>query len=211
MDDARTLEGARVSGIPDAAAIQDEEQLRAEIYGVLARLLAEPPDAAMLAALARMSGAESALGSAFGELAGAAAAATVAGAAREYHELFIGVGRGELLPYASYYLTGFLHERPLAELRGALASLGIERARGVSEPEDHIASLCEVMAGLITGAFAPPGSLAEQRKFFEAFLAPWAPRFFRDLEEATSARLYARVGRIGRLFLEVEQAAFAID
>ena len=34
-----------------------------------------------------------------------------------------------------------------------MARLGIEQADGVSEPEDHIASLCEMMAGLIEGVF----------------------------------------------------------
>jgi TorA maturation chaperone TorD len=185
-----------------------EELSRAEIYRLLAALLAAPPDAAMLSALARMSGDGSELGGAVRDLAHAAAVATAEGAAREYHELFIGLGRGELLPYASFYLTGFLHERPLARLRGALAALGIARAADEKEPEDHIAALCEVMAGLISGAFGPPAPLARQREFADAFLAPWASRFFRDLEEAKPARLYAPLGRVGRLFLEIEAAAF---
>jgi len=130
--------------------------------------------------------------------------------AREYHDLFIGLGRGELLPYASYYLTGFLHEKPLADLRSALAKLGVERAAAVKEPEDHIAALCEVMAGLIVGTFGAPAPVAQQRELFDGFITPWAERFFRDLETAQSAYLYAAVGRVGRLFLHIEQTAFAI-
>jgi TorA maturation chaperone TorD len=190
--------------------LSPEEETRVELYRLLAALLAAPPDAPMLAALARISGDDSELGRAIGELVRAAAAATPASAGREYHDLFIGVGRGELLPYASYYLTGFLHERPLADLRGALATLGIARAPDVSEPEDHIAALCEVMAGLIAGAFGPPAPLSQQRDFVDAFIAPWAGRFFADLEEAQSARLYAPLGRIGRLFLGIENTAFAL-
>ncbi len=192
------------------AGLPPEEELRAQIYRLLAQLVGAPPNAAILAALAQISSDDSELGRAFRDLAGAAAAATAETAAREYHDLFIGVGRGELLPYASYYLTGFLHERPLAELRGALAALGIERAADAAEPEDHIAALCEVIAGLITGSFGPPAPLARQQAFFDTFIAPWAGRFFRDLETAPSARLYAPVGRIGRLFLGIEQTAFAI-
>jgi TorA maturation chaperone TorD len=207
MDDGRAVGGTFA---PDRGSASEEERSRAEIYGLLAQLLAAPPDAPVIAALAQLSGDDSEFGRAFGDLASAAAATTAEAAAREYHDLFIGVGRGELLPYLSYYLTGFLHERPLAELRGALSALGIERARASSEPEDHIAALCEVMAGLIAGAFGPPASLAAQREFFDAFLAPWAGRFFRDLEGAESSRLYAAIGRIGRLFLGVEETAFAI-
>ena len=120
--------------------------------------------------LAGLRGDATPLGQALAGLAAAAAARTTPTAvAREYFALFIGVGRGELLPYASYYLTGFLHERPLAELRGTLAGLGIARAAGVAEPEDHLGFCCEVMAGLLEGRFAgragggflrpPPGAL----------------------------------------------------
>jgi TorA maturation chaperone TorD len=199
-----------IAGVRSGDAL-DEELSRALVYRLLAQLLAAPPDASTLAMMARMEGdATSDLGRSFGVLAHAAAAASVGAAAREYHALFIGVGRGELLPYASFYLTGFLHERPLAELRRALATLGIERADDISEPEDHIAFLCEVMAALITGEFGPAAPVAAQREFFDAFLAPWAGRFFADLARAQSAVLYASIGDIGRHFLAVEQTAFAI-
>ncbi|SRR5579875_202738 len=210
MDGFRAISGAISPSGESPAEIPEEEWLRAEAYGMLARALAAPPGGVLLQAFARLTGDESELGTAFHDLARAAAATSVATVAREYHDLFIGLGRGELLPYASYYLTGFLHERPLADLRGALARLGVERAADVKEPEDHIAALCEVMAGLITGSFGAPATLTQQREFFDAFLAPWAGRFFRDLENARSARLYAPIGRIGRLFIGVEQTAFAI-
>jgi TorA maturation chaperone TorD len=210
LDDARSRSAAPEEIGLTSASLPEEEAARADIYRLLARLLAAPPDAATIAALTRMARGEGAFGDALRGLARAAAGATADGAAREYHDLFIGVGRGELLPYASYYLTGFLHERPLADLRAALAGLGIARAGDVAEPEDHIAFLCEVMAGLVAGAFGPAAPLAAQRDFFDAFLAPWAPRFFADLEGAHAARLYAPLGRLGRLFLAIEQTAFAI-
>ena len=128
--------------------------------------------------------------------------------AREYFALFIGTGRGELLPYASYYLTGFLNERPLARLRADLAVLGIERAAETSEPEDHAAILCEIMAGLVGGEFR--ATLDQQRQFQGKHLAPWIGRFFADLEAAQAARFYRPVGTIGRLFMAIETEAFAL-
>ena len=127
---------------------------------------------------------------------------------REYFELFIGLGRGELLPYGSYYLTGFLHERPLARLRADLSGLGIERAAGQAEPEDHAAILCEIMAGLVSRRFPAPA--AAERELFGQHLAPWIGRFFADLEQADAADFYRRVGTLGRVFVEIETDAFAL-
>ena len=85
------------------------------------------------------------------------------------------------------------------------------RADTVKEPEDHIAALCEMMAGLITGAFGAPVDLAGQRRFFDSHLEPWAPLFFEDLEKARSARLYAPIGTLGRLFMAIEKTAFMME
>jgi TorA maturation chaperone TorD len=148
------------------------------------------------------------LGVAHAALAQAASEATVERAEREFFNLFIGLGRGELLPYGSYYLTGFLHERPLARLRADLAPLGVERAEGNNEPEDHAATLCEIMSGLVSGRLpAPPGS---DQQIFEKHMAPWLGRFFADLERAEAADLYRRIGTLGRVFVEVEKEAFAL-
>jgi TorA maturation chaperone TorD len=128
---------------------------------------------------------------------------------REFFDLFIGVGRGELLPYASYYLTGFLQDRPLARLRGDLARLGLARAEGRFEPEDHLGTLCEIMSGFADGRFAVPAE--EEKAFFGRFLLPWAPRFFADLEHAKPASFYKAVGTVGRVFIEIEAEAFAME
>jgi TorA maturation chaperone TorD len=190
-------ETGRVSG-GEAADL-----VRAGIYALLAQLLAKPPTAAVLGQVARLEGADTALGQAVGELAARASATSPQDAEREHNALFIGVDRGELVPYASFYLTGFLSDRPLARLRQDMGALGVERQPGVPEPEDHVAAICETMAGLITGQLAEPGDAARQR-FFDRHLAPWAGRFFADLERARAARLYRPVGTIGRLFLEIE-------
>lgn len=143
------------------------------------------------------------MGQALDELARLAAATGADAAEREHNALFIGVDRGELVPYASFYLTGFLHDRPLARLRRDMQALGVERRPGVAEPEDHIAALCEIMAGLITGAYGEAPA-ADAASFFRRHLAPWAGRFFADLERARAAALYRPVGTLGRIFLTIE-------
>ena len=198
------------TGLDGAIRAADGDDIaipRAREYALLAALLARPPDAALLTRLASIEGDGTPLGLAHKALA-AAAEQEAAAVAREYFELFIGVGRGELLPYGSYYLTGFLHERPLARLRAELVALAIERVEGQCEPEDHAAILCEIMAGLVTGEFAAP--VERQRYLFDRYLAPWMPRFFADLEAATAADFYRPVGAIGRLFIDLETEAFAL-
>ncbi len=194
----------------DAAQLVEEERNRAEVYSLLATLLARAPGEEQLCLIAKGGGGLGDFGAVIDALAAAAQEASVTSVSREYHDLFIGMGRGELVPYASYYLTGFLNEKPLANLRADLRALGIERDPSVKEPEDHMAVLLEVMAGLITGRFGEGDGLAGQRRFFENHIAPWARHFFRDLETASSARFYAPLGRMGRLLIEVEEAAFAM-
>lgn len=194
----------------DHRSVSEEDRLRARVYGLVARLLAAPLDDATLGELARLHGDESDLGRPLSALSMAARTASREAFRDEFHTLFIGVGRGELLPYASYYLTGFLNEKPLARLRVRMRALGIERDPAVSEPEDHMAALCDMMAGLILGRFGPPADLTIQKEFFEAHLADWGPYFFADLEKAEAARLYAPVGALGRAFLAVEADAFAM-
>ena len=190
--------------------ILPEDTARARQYQLLARFLAAPPDAGLLDLAAGFAGDESELGRALSELAERAGQTTPEAASREYHDLFIGIGRGELVPYGSYYLTGFLNEKPLAKLRGDMARLGIARADDVKEPEDHIAALCEMMAGLITGAFGAPQNLSAQRAFFDRHIAAWAPVFFEDLEKAKAAWLYVPLGTLGRVFMAIERTAFAM-
>jgi TorA maturation chaperone TorD len=189
--------------------VDEIDAARAQEYALLAALLMRTPDAALLKRLADLRGDGSPLGMAHIALAEAAGRATVEQVEREFFNLFIGVGRGELMPYASYYLTGFLHERPLARLRDDLGKLGIERVEGNFEPEDHAATLCEIMAGLIGGQFdARPGS---DQEIFEKHMASWMGRFFKDIEMAEAAKFYRPVGTIGRLLMDIETEAFALN
>lgn len=189
-------------------ATDEIDQARVRQYGLLAVLLSRAPGEDLLDRLADLKVDASPLGLAHAGLADAARRVSIEMVEREYFDLFIGLGRGELMPYGSYYLTGFLHERPLARLRADLTELGIARTEGHAEPEDHIATLCEVMAGLIDGRFPAPAA-ADQR-IFQRHLAPWAGRFFADLERAEAARFYRSVGVVGRTFVEIEMEAFAL-
>lgn len=189
-----------------SAEIDEIDAARAQEYSLLAALLLRAPDAKLLASLAGLRGDPSPLGLAHAALAEAASDADAAKVEREYFNLFIGLGRGELMPYGSYYLSGFLHERPLARLREDLGAIGIARAEGVVEPEDHAGILCEIMAGLAGQTLpAPPDS---DRLIFEKHMAPWLGRFFADLESANEASFYRAVGQLGRVFMDIEAEAF---
>ena len=189
-------------------AAAEEDVLRASLYDLLGALLARPPSRELIDKVAGLTGDDGELGRSVRALARLAKATTESSAEREFNRLFIGVGRGELLPYASYYMTGFLNEKPLAVLRNAMSRLSIERAPNVFEPEDNIASLCEMMAGLILGRFGEPASLSAQKDFFSAHIGPWAGHFFADLEGAKGSVFYAPVGAIGRAFMEIEREAY---
>ena len=187
-----------------------EDLARRAVYAFLARSLAAPPTQHDATLVTPFAGNDTALGLAFAEFTRAFSAEDSETVAREFHDLFIGVGRGELLPYGSYYLTGFLHEKPLADLRRDNERLGIARADGVSEPEDHIASLCETMALLIDGTATGEYSIYDQETFFRTHIQPWAEKFFDDLSKAETAALYRMIGRIGGVFMTVEEDGFRL-
>ena len=189
-----------------SAEVDDVDTARAQEYALLAGLLMRAPDASLLSKLSALRGDASPLGLAHAALAEAAERTTVEKIEREYFELFIGLGRGELMPYGSYYLTGFLHERPLARLREDLSRIRIVRAEGIVEPEDHAGILCEIMSGLASRRLpAPSGS---DRLIFEKHMAPWIGRFFTDMENAAAADFYRRLGTLGRVYIEIETEGF---
>lgn len=190
-----------------AHAVAAEDQLRANTWSLLAQLLGNAPDERLLSVLSAIDAgqgdSDDLIGASWRMLAQAASRSSPAELADEYQDLFIGVGRGELVPYGSWYLTGFLMEKPLARLRDELRFLGFERQEGVTEPEDHAAALCDVMAMIITGE--EPAPLESQAGFFDRHISPWMGRFFRDLQQAPSARFYRAVGQLGEQFIEVEK------
>ena len=202
-----------MSALHKLHVVDPEDRARADLYDFLGLLLAKPADASLLNQIASLKSNPSPLGQAplgqamdtLSRLAGVTATDT---AEREFNTLFIGLGRGELLPFASYYLTGFLNEKPLAKLRGDMSRRGIVRSADRHEPEDNIASLMEMMGGMIVGRFGTVTPLEDQQAFFDAHIGPWAIHFFTDLEGSRSSVFYTAVGTIGRQFMEIEQEAF---
>lgn len=188
----------------------EEDRLRADLYNYLGLVLARPMDRMVIDQTAALQGDSTPLGQAIDALARLAREADPQAVRREYDALFVGLGRGELLPYASYYLTGFLNEKPLAALRADFARLGLARAEGVFEPEDGIASLMEVMGAIIVGRFGPPVPTARQRDFWARHVGPWAGHFFADLAGSKTGGIHAAVGRVGEAFMDIEREAFRL-
>lgn len=191
-------------------AVPAEDADRAVFYGFVGRILQCAPSQDDLNAIRDFQPDGTLIGDLLAGLAEAARESQLTDISRAYHDLFIGLGRGELVPYGSYYLTGFLHEKPLAELRSSMAHFGIERETGVKEPEDHIAALMQMMAGLITGDFGQVATQDEQKQFFTKHVGSWAPHFFKDLAGQKTSAFYASVGALGSALMEVEAEAFAM-
>lgn len=200
---------ATVNQPPPASAAPEEtgHRLRAVVYSLLARLLKGSPDPPLLRRLRAIPGQDinSHMGSAWLDLRTASYETDVACVQEEYRLLFEGLSAGEVIPYASWHLTGQLMDRPLATLRRDLIRMGCRRRNGVNEPEDHAAALCEVMALL---CMDPAPELKAQSRFFHRHLEPWMATFFQDLKSAPSARFYRAVGRFGARFLELEGTLF---
>jgi len=191
--------------------IDEEQQYRASAYALIAALLRAVPDQQMLDRLDGLSQETTAEGDelllAMSTLALSAKIHTLASIDDEFHNLFIGLGRGEVVPYGSWYLTGFMMEKPLSDLREDLAKLGYQRNESVIEPEDHIAALCEVVSLMITEST----DLSEQNKFFQAHMASWVGQFFNDLSKAKSAVFYKAVGRFAAAFIALETEYFSMQ
>jgi TorA maturation chaperone TorD len=190
----------------------EEDLARARWYAFLARVFSDGPDAALLARVAadaNVDGDGTPLGDAWAALARASASARADAVAAEHDRLFTGVGRAPVAAYASWYLTGFLHERPLADLREWLARAGLARRDEVSRTEDHIASLCEAMAEL--AASDDPQAPSLQRELFERFLAPCYPRFVQAVDAAEGADWYRHAAALLHTFLDVERQAFDFE
>ena len=191
--------------------INNEDQLRADMYSFLANLLRAEPSAELVNQLTKLESDESPIGKSIKTLSKLASSLDLPTIRDEYVRIFIGVGRGEILPFASYYLTGFLKDKPLAKLRNDMKEIGIQLAENVKEPEDHIASLFDMMSGLILGKFSKKFSIGEQKDFFNKHLAPWVDLLMRDIETSRIAVFYSPIGTIGREFMEIERSSFSMD
>lgn len=191
--------------------VNQEDAVRADAYRLLGALLTRAPDGALMERLQGIEVPEdehsSSMAAAWKMLAMAAQRSSLEAVDDEYHALFIGIGRGEVVPYGSWYLTGFLMERPLAQLRRDLKILGFERQEEVKEPEDHAGALMEIMCMIVLDANIGPH---EEKQFFSRHLEPWIGKFFKDLQNARSASFYSAVGVLGERFIEVEKQYLAM-
>ncbi|MFC0250446.1 TorD/DmsD family molecular chaperone [Massilia consociata] len=199
--------------------LSGEDQARADLYALLSRLLLAAPDAVLLDALAGAdpivaTGGDLALEQAWEQLTLASGVMDPQAVADEFEALFISIGTPPVNPYGSRYLSGYMNDTPLAELRADLARFGIKRVRGVGEFEDHLGALCEIMRVLIAGAPAPLAiarqPVERQRAFFEAHIAPWYARCVADIASADGANYYRLVARLAGTFLAIEAEAFVM-
>jgi TorA maturation chaperone TorD len=218
-----TAHGAVRAGAPVAAPLplplplSPEDQARSDLYALAARLLLAPPDAALLAGLAAADpilaeGGDHVLSDAWEKLVLAASVMDADAVAEEFDLLFISSGTPAINPYGSLYLSGFMHDTPLAELRADLAVFGIGRVRGAGESEDHLGVLCETMRVLIAGGPGIPRQpLARQKAFFEARIAPWYARCLNDIKNAGGANFYRLIAAFVAALLAIEAEAFAVE
>jgi TorA maturation chaperone TorD len=188
---------------------QGEETARADLYGLLASLFYGPASQELLDTIAAaQAGGESMLERAWADLSAACKTAKAEPVREEYERLFIGVGKPDVMLYGSYYLSGFLMEKPLAELRTDLARLGLQRSDAMSESEDHIAALCEVMRYLIASDDVLHANVATQKQFFAQHMQQWVMEMCAAIERHPAARFYRAVSQLARGFFEVETQAF---
>jgi len=193
------------------ANINEEDQLRADMYSFLANLLRAEPDEKLVKQLTILNSDDSPIGKSIKTLSKLATSLDLPTIRDEYVKIFVGVGRGEILPFASYYLTGFLKDKPLANLRQDMQEIGIKLADNVKEPEDHIASIFDMMSGLILDKFEKKHSITDQKDFFNKHLAPWVDLLMRDIESSKIAVFYSPIGTIGKEFMEIERASFSMN
>ncbi len=197
--------------IPVSSAL-DEETARAEVYGLLAALYYAPPSAELLAQL-RVAVTEAPAAGGFLEepwrqFVGTVRELSDEQVANEYDALFGGVGKPEVYLFGSYYLSGFLNEKPLAALRGDLAALGLARDETMPETEDHFACVCEVMRYLIAGDDVEIANLTQQQKFFSTHVQPWVPAMCEAITAHPKAKFYAALAAFTAAFVSVETQGF---
>jgi TorA maturation chaperone TorD len=205
------------AGVQVALPLGAEDQARADLYALAARLLLAPPDAGLLAGLAHAdpiesNGGDHQLADAWEKLGQASSVMDADAVAEEFDALFISSGTPALNPYGSLYLSGFMNDTPLADLRADLAVFGIGRVRGVGESEDHLGALCETMRVLIAGGNGIRRQPLERQKlFFESRIAPWYARCMKDMQNAEGANFYRLVAAFVAALLAIEAEAFAVE
>ncbi|MDC5851364.1 molecular chaperone TorD family protein [Vibrio europaeus] len=184
-----------------------QQTIRADIYLLLSSLYRQQPSTELIAFLSQLETeqAESAMQVAWHKVKSAAIESSQEQLEDEYQELFIGIGRGEVVPFASWHLTGSLMEKPLASIRHDLELLGLEREEQVKEPEDHFSALCEVMSVLTEE------EEELQQVFFNKHLGTWFNSLVKQVKEAKNASFYLTVAELTNAFMTLEQVRFSAN
>ena len=202
--------------VPANSGVLPEDQARCEVYALLGNLFYRPPSKEVLQAIATNGamcndGRDSGYCRAWRVLQQAAADAEVEAVKDEFDTAFIGTGRQPVMLYGSFYLAGFLNEKPLAQLRDELVNLGLARSGDIHESEDHISALCDVMRFLILGDHdTPPATLEVQRDFFLRHIKSWNTQLCAAVDSADNTRFYKHVARFAREFFDLENESFDI-
>lgn len=203
------MQTVSVSRQQSGLSLEPEEQARADWYALLAALFQQPPSVDLMRQIASAPlDSSTTLGHQFSELAQSCAQMEQDAIRQEFDALFLGVGRPEVFLQASFYLTGFLHERPLANLRERMAGLGVVRGSELSLTEDHFGVLCELMRFLIAAENSAPTSVAAQQEIFNEYIAPCFEALCDAIERSESGNFYRQVGRVAKEFFSIEQQAF---
>ena len=210
------MTNAEGSPVAMSHPIGAEDRVRADLYAMVARLFAAPPDRTFLALVASApelpEDPHSAFAPSYNALLRASRAMDPDAATQEYTDLFVGVGKSEVNLHGSHWLSGFMMDRPLAELRGQLADLGFERSERAELLEDHIAAVAEVMRLLISGGDGrAPAPIEVQRQFFRARIEPWAFRCCGAICDSPLANYYRRASEFTQAFLAIERDALTMD
>ena len=210
------IEPAHAVKFDSPRSISAEDQVRADFYALLASLFYRAPDDRLLQAIviANEPSAEASddLLKTWRALAQASAVVSHEALSDEYEAVFVGVGRAPVLLYGSWYIAGFMMEKPLAALRDDLAALGFARHADTREPEDHLAALCDVMRALILGDLADaPSDIAVQKQFFAKHIQPWAGKCCDAIQAFDKSNYYRRVAAFAHVFFEIEADAFEIE
>jgi TorA maturation chaperone TorD len=203
-----------VATITLAHSLSPEDRGRCEFYALLGRLYADGPDARLLKAIASAARMEDGtpLATAWNRLIDASSAMDAEAGAQEYTDLFIGVGKCEINLHGSHWMSGFMMEKPLVDLRSDLGALGLARRDDVVMLEDHLSALCETMRLLIAGQDErKPASIATQRAFFERHIASWVFLCCTAIRESAIANYYARVAELTAQYLAIDRDALAMD
>jgi len=207
--------GATEQGPTEVGNIGIAEDLaRADLYGLLAAFYIKAPQQEFLDLITASAPKEPSLNEVspllgvWLSLISAVRDSTASDWNSEYAAEFMGVGRPNVFLNSSFYLAGHLNEKPLVEVRRALAEFALESSEDVTETEDHVSALFEVMRYLIAGDDVEISNLTNQRVFFNDHIRPWYDDFCDAIEANPELHLYRPVAALTREFLAVEGQAF---